>query len=77
MVSAKVQEQWVDAVKSIGQSLIDNADEIAGHYDYQTCVDIMVTLEPNQPVEVSINSRYLPKSITTGLPCVPMAEDSN
>lgn len=36
--------------------------KIAGDYDLQTSVTISMELVPNEPVEICINTRYLPKS---------------
>lgn len=58
----EIQEKWVQAIKDCGQSLIDNAEKIAGDYDLQTSVTISMELVPNEPVEICINTRYLPKS---------------
>ena len=44
----KTQEVWIEAVKSCGQSLIDNAEEIAGDYEYETA-------------EINIATTYIPK----------------
>ena len=44
----ETQERWIEAVKSCGQSLIDNAEEIAGDYEYETGVDITISLKPNE-----------------------------
>lgn len=48
----KTQETWVEAIKCCGQSLIDNAEEIAGDYEFETGVDITISLKPQQSVEI-------------------------
>ena len=58
----EIQEKWIQAIKDCGQSLIDNAEKIAGDYDFQTSVTISMELGPNKPVEICINTCYLPKS---------------
>lgn len=58
----ELQNQWIQAIKDCGQSLIDNAEEIAGHYDYQTSVYISMLLSPGEAAEISVDTSYLPKS---------------
>lgn len=58
----EIQEKWIQAIKDCGRSLIDNAEKIAGDYDLQTSVTISIELVPNKPVEICINTCYLPKS---------------
>lgn len=58
----KTQETWVEAIKSCGQSLIDNAEEIAGDYEFETGVDITISLKPQQSVEIKVATTYLPKA---------------
>lgn len=62
MTEPRIQEAWIQAIKDCGQSLIDNAEEIAGNYDYQTGVCISINLEPKEMVEIEVSTRYLPKS---------------
>ena len=54
------QEAWVNAVKSCGQSLIDNAEQIAGDYTFQTGTDIIIKLRPSDFVSVKVMQEYLP-----------------
>ena len=54
-VPQKVQDQWVQTIKDCGQSLIDNAEEIAGHYDWQKSVYISMLLSPGEPIEISVD----------------------
>lgn len=61
-VPQEVQNRWVQAIKDCGQSLIDNAEEIVGHYDYQTSVYISMLLSPGESVEISVDTTYLPAS---------------
>lgn len=42
----EIQEKWIQAIKDCGQSLIDNAEKIAGDYDFQTSVYISMDLTP-------------------------------
>ena len=58
----EIQEKRIQAIKDCGQSLIDNAEKIAGDYDFQTSVTISMELGPNKSVEICINTCYLPKS---------------
>ena len=57
----KTQEVWIEAVKSCGQSLIDNAEEIAGNYEYETGVTITISLKPHEPAEINVATTYIPK----------------
>jgi hypothetical protein len=57
----KTQEVWIEAVKSCGQSLIDNAEEIAGDYEYETGVTITISLKPHETAEINIATTYIPK----------------
>lgn len=58
----ETQERWIEAVKSCGQSLIDNAEEIAGDYEYETGVDITISLMPNEIAEIKVATTYIPKN---------------
>lgn len=58
----KIQEIWVEAIKDCGQSLIDNAKEIAGDYEYETGVDITISLMPNEIAEIKVATTYIPKN---------------
>ena len=58
----KTQEIWIEAIKDCGQSLIDNAEEIAGDYEFETGVDITISLKPQQFVEIKVATTYLPKA---------------
>lgn len=58
----ETQERWIEAVKSCGQSLIDNAEEIAGDYEYETGVDITISLKPNEIVEIKVATTFIPKT---------------
>lgn len=49
--------------------MIDNAEEIVGHYDFQTGVSIMVSLRPNDVVEIDVTTTYLPMKIGTKKVC--------
>ena len=74
-VPQEVQARWVQAVKDCGQSLIDNAEEIAGHYDWQTSVYISKLLSPGEPVEISVDTSYMPVS-KSGNPLILPAASS-
>lgn len=70
MTSKEIQETWIQAVKDCGQSLIDNAEEIAGKYDLQTGVNIFISLRPGEFVEIEVSTTYIPKdskSLNTGV----------
>ena len=64
MTPKETQDAWINAVKSCGQSLIDNAESIAGDFDYQTSTTIYITLEPHSLPEISITHNYLPRDIS-------------
>ncbi len=61
-VSKKIQDKWIQAIKDCGQSLIENAEKIAGDYDFQRSVYISIDLTPGEVVEISVDTRYLPKA---------------
>ena len=61
-VSKEIQDKWIQAIKDCGQSLIDNAEKIAGDYDFQRSVYISMDLTPGDVVEISVNSSYYPKA---------------
>lgn len=63
MIDPKIQKAWIDAVKSCGQSLIDNAEKIAGDFDFQTETKICITLKPKEIVDISITTSYVPRDI--------------
>ena len=47
----EIQEKWIEAIKDCGQSLIDNAEKIAGDYKFQT--EYYSAAEP--PVRCSVS----------------------
>ena len=59
----EVQAKWINAIKSCGQSLIDNAEEIAGDYERETGVTITIDMKPENVVEIAVTTTYLPKSL--------------
>ena len=61
-VSKKIQDKWIQAIKDCGQSLIENAEKIAGDYDFRSNVYISIDLTPGEVVEISVDTRYLPKA---------------
>lgn len=63
MTDPKLQKVWIDAIKSCGQSLIDNAESIAGDFDFQTDTDIVINLKPRDFARISVTSNYIPKDI--------------
>ena len=63
MTDSKTQETWINAIKSCGQSLVDNAELIAGDFDFQTGTNICIALKPREIVEISVTTSYLPHDI--------------
>ena len=61
-VTREIQDAWIQCIKDCGQSLIDNAEEIAGNYEFQTGVKISIDLAPGEMVQISITTTYLPKA---------------
>lgn len=60
-------QEIIKRVKECGQSLIDNAESIAGDYKLQTDLDIYISIPVtgNLP-EIAVTSRFMPeKSINT------------
>ena len=60
--SKEIQDEWIEAIKDCGQSLIDNAEKIAGDYKYQTSIYISMLLNPGEIVEISVNTNFIPQS---------------
>lgn len=71
----EVQDKWIQAIKDCGQSFIDNAEKIAGEYEWQTSVYISMLLTPGEPVEINIDTTYLPKSTNGGMVILPRNEE--
>lgn len=61
-VSKETRDKWIQAIKDCGQSLVDNAEKIAGDYDFQRSVYISMDLAPGEVVEISVNTSYCPKA---------------
>ena len=55
-----VQDSWIEAVKSCGQSLIDNAEQIASEYPFQTGTEIKISLQAGEFAEITVSQMYLP-----------------
>ena len=55
-------EQIVNNIKRCGQSLIDNAECIAGNYKYQTDLDIHITIPVyNGFPEIEVSTMFIPE----------------
>ena len=67
----EVQDKWIQAINDCGQSLIDNAEKIAGEYERQTSVYISMMLAPGEPVEINVDTAYLPKTQGGGMVVLP------
>ena len=76
MTKQEIQEAWVQAIKDCGQSLIDNAEKIAGDYDPQTSISISMLLSPGEMVEIDVSTTYLPKSSIKGVVALPRGLES-
>ena len=59
MTDHKSQKEWIDAIRSCGQSLIDNAESIAGDFDFQTDTDIVINLKPRDFARISVTANYI------------------
>lgn len=75
MTKKEIQEAWIQAIKDCGQSLIDNAEKIAGDYDLQTSVSISMLLTPGDAVEIDVSTSYLPKTSTKRVVVLPRSEE--
>ena len=71
MTKQEIQEAWIQAIKDCGQSLIDNAEKIAGDYDLQTSISISMLISPGETVEIDVSTTYLPKSSIKGVVTLP------
>lgn len=60
--SKEIQDKWVEAIKDCGQSLIDNAEKIAGEYKFQTSIYISMLLNPGEFVEISVDTKFIPQT---------------
>lgn len=58
----EIQDKWIQAITDCGQSLIDNAEKIVGDYEFQTGICISIHLTPAEFTEISVETRYMPKS---------------
>ena len=56
-------EKIVETIKQCGQSIIDNAERIAGDYKYQTYLEISIKIPAtNDEIPcISINTEFLPE----------------
>lgn len=55
--------QIVEAVKGCGQSLIHNAESIAGDYKYQTELEVYITIPVTGGTpEIRVESVFLPET---------------
>lgn len=75
MNKQEIQEAWIQAIKDCGQSLIDNAEKIAGDYDLQTSVSISMLLSPGDVVEIDVSTSYVPKSSIKGIVALPRSTE--
>lgn len=58
---ALAQERIVEQIRTCGQALIDNADIIAGGYEYQTDpLEIRVLIEEESTPMISVNQNFFP-----------------
>lgn len=74
MTSDEIQNKWIQAIKDCGQSLIDNAEEIAGRYDNQTSVCVSMRLSPGATVRISVETSYIPENKKGGAVRIPIGE---
>ena len=61
----KAQREAVKIIRAAGQSLIENAEKIAGGYEYQTDLDIMIRV--GNLVEmptITVTQEYVPEGWT-------------
>lgn len=57
-------EKIVETIKQCGQSIIDNAESIAGDYKFQTYLDIGIkipVIDEEMP-SINISAEFLPES---------------
>ena len=64
---AMTTEEIIKRVKECGQSLIDNAESIAGDYRFQTDLDIYVSIPVTGDLpQISVTSNFIPEKSTEG-----------
>ena len=56
-------EKIVETIKQCGQSIIDNAENIAGDYKFQTYLDISIKIPAtnDEIASISIDTEFLPE----------------
>ena len=55
-------QEIIKNIKNCGQSLIDNAESIAGDYKYQTDLDIRITIPvTGEWPEIEVSTVFLPE----------------
>ena len=58
------REELIQNIKEIGQSLIDNAEEIVGAHKYRR--DLVITCYPSESEEapyISVDSSFIPENL--------------
>ena len=57
------KEEYIRHVRAIGESLIKNAESIAGNEEYCTGIDIFASVEADRPTEIEIRRRFAPERL--------------
>ena len=58
------KERFIQNIKDCGQSIIDNAEKIAGDYKYQA--EVVITCYPshkNEPPHIVVETQFYPEKI--------------
>lgn len=64
MEKNKKYNQAVEWLKGCGRSIIDNAETIAGGYQYQTGdLDIIITINDTDVPTIRVNQQFVPELI--------------
>ncbi len=57
----KGTENWIEQVKTCGQSIIDNAEQIVSDYKYNTELEIIARIVPGCAPRVTVKSEHIPE----------------
>lgn len=62
------REKLVEYIRECGKSIMDNAEQIANNFDYQTEIDVSFHIGPGMEElpEIVVDSRFIPKGIIDG-----------
>lgn len=72
----KAQQKAVEMIRAAGQSIIDNAETIAGGYEYQIDLDIMIRLgNLSEAPKITVTQEYIPERWVERRECIVLEDD--